>query len=173
MKSLSQFICEKNELVTVIANELKKNGYNQTKASVKYRSLTWDSAIEITVKDLKIELESIEKIVKKFEKVRWDDKAQEILTGGNTYIDVKYDEKLVIAEKNRLKSLIKDTIDKMKANEGNWIKLKNGLELSLPKGYFGSEDLVYCYKWKGKTFMNNRDKGFIKPLWLLLFRTGL
>ena len=59
----------------------------------------------------------------------------------------------------------------MKANTGRWVTLKNGLELSLPKNYYGSEDLSYNYRLKNKEY-GPRDKDFIRPLWRLLYKTG-
>lgn len=172
MQTFSQFLSEKDELVATIEAELKKAGYNRTKVTVRYRRITHDRGIQITIKDLNINKQDIEKIVKKYEKIDWDEINGEILAGGNTYIDIEYDQKIVDAEKNRLKPIINKAITDMKANLGGWIELKNGLKLSLPKGYFGDENLVYSYEWKRKMYTPNK-KDFIRPLWLLLYKTGL
>lgn len=75
--------------VQAVRNTLKSKGYNNRKISV-----TNDGAIWVTVKDLSIKLDDIEKLVKKHEHYYTDEITGEILQGGNTFIFVQYDYRL-------------------------------------------------------------------------------
>ena len=164
-------LSEKDDLVSAITAELKKNGYNRNKCSVRYRSLTMDRAIVITIYDLNIAQETIEKIVKKFEHLSYDAGTGEILTGGNTYIDINYDGKQMgkITGTKEYRNLVQA----LENNAGKWLQLGSDLRIKLPAGYhggYGSPNLVYEYEWKGKKY-GPRDKDFIKPLGRLLYVT--
>lgn len=77
------------ETTQAVRNALKSNGYNNRKVSV-----TNDGAIWVTVKDLDINIDDIEKLVKKYEHYYTDEITGEILQGGNTFIFVQYDYRL-------------------------------------------------------------------------------
>ena len=96
----------------VIREELKKVGYNNKLISVKTK-LGMEETIKITIKDTSISIKEIEEIANKHKSVRYDDNMQEqILAGGNTFIDISYDYKIMNkSSKNyfdRCKNIIED-----------------------------------------------------------------
>lgn len=74
-----------------IREEIKKLGYNTKQVSVRSRYCGYSDATDITVKDLNCDIKAIEKACTKFESIDYDQYSGEILSGGNTYISVKWD----------------------------------------------------------------------------------
>jgi hypothetical protein len=87
---------------TDLAKEIRKLlkeelGYNSRQVGVRNRQGGYSTCIRVTVKDLNIPLEPIEKLTEQFEYYQRDYATQEILCGGNTFIDVSYDWRLEYA----------------------------------------------------------------------------
>ena len=80
------------ELGIEIRKLLKANGYNTKDISVRVRGSRYDTSVSITVKDLAINMNDVEKLVSdKFERIRYCEASGEILNGCNTYVNVRYD----------------------------------------------------------------------------------
>lgn len=177
MKSFRQYFetrCvteAKDELADMIRQSLKKAGYKvPSQISVRKRSA---SAYDVEIKSLDIDKDEIEKIVKKFEDIDRDERTGEILSGGNTYVFVSYDYGMMNKERERLRKLEEETIQKCLANNGKYVKLGKGLEISIftdddetvmPGGLFR-----YIYKLNGKEY---HVKNGIFPVWRALAKAG-
>ena len=83
------------ERTQAIKAELKKAGYGTKQVSIRSRYCGYSDATDITVKDLNCNIEKIRKICEKFEKIDYDKYSGEILAGGNTYISVQWDWKVI------------------------------------------------------------------------------
>lgn len=73
------------DIATKIRQRLKSLGY-----SSKQISVTSKNAINITIKDLTIELEKIKQIGDKYREVDYCQASGEILSGGNTFVFTQY-----------------------------------------------------------------------------------
>lgn len=51
----------------------------------------YEKVITVTIKDTNINIDDVEKIARPFEIIDYDERCQEILQGGNTFVDVRYD----------------------------------------------------------------------------------
>lgn len=79
------------ELGNIIRKELKDHGYTSKDVSVKVRSALYDTAVNVTVKNLLVRLSEVEKVARKFSKVEYDQASGEILAGCNVYVHCQYD----------------------------------------------------------------------------------
>lgn len=79
------------ERLTALRKELKEHGYNNRRVSVRYDGY----AIWVTVKAFDIDKKEIENIAMKYENYSCDERTGEILSGGNTFVFVDYDYRLV------------------------------------------------------------------------------
>ena len=106
----------RNETAKEIRRIIKeKFGYNSRKVSVRTRS----GEINITVKDLSIPVKPIEEEAKKFQSIRRDEITQEILLGGNTYVNVGYDHNLIQEAKDARLEEAKSIIEEHKDLDSN------------------------------------------------------
>ena len=177
MKSFRQYFetrCvteAKDELADMIRQALKKAGYKvPSQISVRKRST---SAYVVEIKSLDIDKDEIEKIVRKYENISYDERTGEILAGGNTYVFVSYDYDVEHKERERLRKLEEETIQKCLNDEGRYVKLGKGLEICIPSGY--NETVMpdglfgYIYKLNGKEY---HAKNGIFPVWRVLAKAG-
>lgn len=74
-----------------IRQELKENGYNSRRVSVKSRNGRYDTSIEIIIKDITIPASAIHTITDKHESISYCEASGEILQGCNTFILISYD----------------------------------------------------------------------------------
>lgn len=81
-----------NERLAAIRKELKEHGYNNRRVGVRFSGY---SAIYVTIKELAIDKKEIENIAMKYESYSRDERTGEILSGGNTFVFVDYDYRLV------------------------------------------------------------------------------
>ena len=79
------------ELSQAIRKVIKNSGYNTRDFSIRVRDSLYDTAVNVKIKNPKIRKSEIEKILKKFESIDYDEKTCEILAGGNVYIFVNYE----------------------------------------------------------------------------------
>lgn len=68
---------------------LKSAGYNGRKVSVRHDHYSMGSTVHVTIRDHQISRRTIEAICEPFSSVRRDEQG-EILSGGNTFVDVAY-----------------------------------------------------------------------------------
>lgn len=79
------------ERLAAIRKELKEHGYNNRRVGVSYDGY----AIRLNIKELAIDKKEIENIAMKYENYSRDERTGEILSGGNTFVFVDYDYRLV------------------------------------------------------------------------------
>tara|TARA_R110002020_G_scaffold90534_30_gene220532 strand:+ start:2404 stop:2667 length:264 start_codon:yes stop_codon:yes gene_type:complete len=79
------------ELAKQIRQDIKKHlGYSSRQVSVRGEYCGHSECVRITAKSLDIPLEPLEQLTAKHESFQRDYATGEILSGGNTYIDVSY-----------------------------------------------------------------------------------
>lgn len=122
------------EKAAAIRKELKKQlGVTSRQVSVRSRNAGYDEAIDVTIKDLKVNKKKIEEIAKRYEYITRCEYSGEILAGGNTYVFVRLDyDALRIAKEELLetaKKIIDDNKDLLGKNEGKTIAENGDLEI--------------------------------------------
>jgi hypothetical protein len=80
----------RNEKTAAIRAELKKRGWNSRQVSVRGENCTYSSAIRVVVKDPQVPLSVVRRIAEQHERVRRCEITHDILSGGNTFVDVEY-----------------------------------------------------------------------------------
>ena len=78
------------EMSAVICAELKAAGIPKKAYSIRCRYCGYSQSIDVSVKDLSVNLDRVKRVVDKYSHVRWDEHCGEILSGGNTFVDVEY-----------------------------------------------------------------------------------
>lgn len=96
---------------------LKAAGFNTRQVSVKDRNY---GDIKVTVRDVTVPLSVVAELVKSHENVRRDESTGETLCGGNTYVEVRYDETLVEPVAAAVAALIRS------AKAGHRVQLAGG-----------------------------------------------
>ena len=111
---------------------LKERGWNSRKVSVRGGRLTYSGEVRVTIKDPAVPYHEVEKLAKGFEKIDRDHLSGEILSGGNTYVDVNLSESVVrVLEVRHLEALtaavakidgnsIIDVTENVGVSFGNW-----------------------------------------------------
>ena len=95
-----------------IRAELKEMGIKRGQVSVRTGRGGYETAIYITVKDTSLSVSAIEKKANKFQKVRYCERSQEMLAGGNTFIFVNYERPMnPTEEQEKIILSFKDSID--------------------------------------------------------------
>lgn len=84
------------ELKKEMYDELSKNGIEKNQVSISIRGSMYDDIIRVTIQDIRLNIETVESILKHHEEIRWDDHCQEILQGCNTFIDFKYNNDKIV-----------------------------------------------------------------------------
>lgn len=90
---------------------LKQHGIDSSKISIKRENCGYSESYHIKIKDITIDKNEVENILKKFEYYTRDEKTCEILEGGNTYIFVEYDYNTLNEANNQYNNLIIDLIN--------------------------------------------------------------
>lgn len=70
---------------------LKAAGFDTRKISVTSSYPGYEEVVNVQIKNVFINLEAIEAIAYKFREVAYDERCQEILAGGNTFVRVQYE----------------------------------------------------------------------------------
>jgi len=142
---------ELKEIAKNIREELKKHGITTKQVSVKSKYSGYESIINIIIKDLTINKKIIENIVKKYEKIRWDDYTNEILEGGNVFINIDFDYKVLKEKTEELIPLAQELIKKgknYKAGECITVAKKDDLIILYSPHYYNcnSPEITLCKK---------------------------
>lgn len=124
------------EKAAAIRKELKKQlGVTNRQVSVRSRNSGYDEAIDVTIKDLKVNKAKVEAIASRHEHIRRCEYSGEILAGGNTYVFVTLDYDALSAAKEELletaKKIINDNKDLLGTNEGKTIAENSDLEIEI------------------------------------------
>lgn len=111
-----------------VSEYLKDHGYNRTKVSVSKKR----DAYYCTIKDIHIEKKTIEDLVNQFERISYDEYSGEILSGGNTYVFVDYDDKLIDNIEKKYKEKALNAVKNALRNLGHYVSVGDGLEICYP-----------------------------------------
>jgi len=79
------------ELSNEIRSKLKEAGFSSKDYSIRVRDAGYSTSVDIRVKNPKVRVSEVSKIVKQFESVERDERTGDILEGGNTYVHCQYD----------------------------------------------------------------------------------
>lgn len=178
-----------DDLAKTIRNDLKKAGYKvPAQVTVKQRRGGYSTALDVVIKDLHVDFNDVSDIAQKYEEISRDVRSGEILSGGNTFIFVKYDYRAEEAAKEMYRPKVIEIIQQGLADEGRPINVGKGLEISFPLDNSSYKidirtvepwtrtvhgwpiDQSYYAEYKGKRVSNY---GKNKPLWRLLFDYGI
>ena len=79
------------EKAAEVRKQLKEIGITSKQVSVKSGYCGYDDNLNITIKDLSVNEQTVKDIAEQFEEYERDERSGEILEGGNTYIFIDYD----------------------------------------------------------------------------------
>lgn len=182
MKSLFDYINEMavDPIADNIRKDLKAKGIKVPgQVNVRTRRGGLSNAYDIIIKDLKVDADELRKIVKKYEDIDYDERTGEILSGGNTYIFIKYDDTAERDEQRRLQKTVEQLVDQAMMDKGREVKLKNGYTFGvftdtkdydadkIKKGYAEPYKHLFFVRKNGKDV--TRDFG---AMWWLLVKAG-
>ena len=123
-----------SERSKAIKAELKKLGYNSRQISVRSSDCGYSDRSEITIKDLSVDMDAVKKACLKFEKIRYDERAGEILAGCNTFIRVNYSYGVLKEATEAQLQYATDLVKKIEAGGNNRVyELKDGTEYFICK----------------------------------------
>lgn len=79
------------ELSAAVRAELKSAGIPKSAYSIRVRYCGYSTSIDVTLKDIGINIDRVTKVLLHHKHVDWDERCMEILEGGNTYAHADYD----------------------------------------------------------------------------------
>ena len=114
-----------------IKEELKDKGFNTKNISVREKSGGYSTAYYVTIKDPTIDKDEVERIAEGRESYERDYATGEILSGGNTYVFVDYDDSAFDEVAKPYEKKASEYLDKMKdVQDGYGISIKDGVWLT-------------------------------------------
>lgn len=102
------------EIAKKIREQLKVNGINNKQVSVRSGIVGFSQEVNITIKDATIKFDMVDEMAHKYESIDYDEATGEILSGGNTYIDVSFSYDVIKKEREKYIPFAKKIIDKYK-----------------------------------------------------------
>jgi len=79
----------RTEKAAQLRKELKAHGWTSRDISVRARSCTYSSAIDVVVKRADIDMGKVRELAMEYESISRCEYSGEILSGGNTYVEVR------------------------------------------------------------------------------------
>ena len=112
---------------------IKAAGIPTKRISVTTSHPGYEEVIRVTIKDTNINIDDVEKIARRFREVAIDERCQEILQGGNTFVKVRYDYNALDRAVKALEPLAADTIKRINTTPANSYKIiaPNGFIMEL------------------------------------------
>lgn len=101
-----------------ITAKIKELGYNSRQVSVRSRHAGYSSALLVTIRDASISINKIEEAIASFEKIDRCHLTGEILSGGNTFIDVEYNDEAKAKIAAPFVELVKNAMVTTSGNSG-------------------------------------------------------
>lgn len=118
------------QIAQEIRQELKKIGYTSRMVSVSSSSALYDTAVDVRVKDFEtVQINKVREIAKKYEEVDRDERSGEILSGGNTYVHVSYDQTALQAEVEKNLDVGKDIYNTIKSDANSNVSYSRAITL--------------------------------------------
>lgn len=121
-------------IAKAIRTELKTAGYNRTRVSVRADNYSMGSTVYVTIKALDVDYREVNKIARSHERVHRCSYSGDILTGGNAFVIVEYDDDLVLG---KLTAVIADRAP----------EVGSSAVVSLDLGDLGTVDLYRDTQW--------------------------
>lgn len=132
---------------TEVKKLLRENGIDTKNIRVRIRKLGYGShSVDVTVKDLSMDLTEINRIVsKKYQRIRYDEHVQgEILEGGNKFVSVSYDFDIKYEAINEELPQAEEIIKELESSsESNSKKIFENEEVEAI--YFFQDRITYLY----------------------------
>ena len=107
------------ELGAFIRGELKKIGINSRMVSTRVSDCGYSTAVDCYIKDLSVDFDTVRKIVEQVEYIRYDEYAQEILSGCNIFAHVQYDWEIIRDAKNAIREEVTAEMEKINDNRSH------------------------------------------------------
>ena len=99
-----------------IKQAIKEAGFNLRQVSVRSRRGGYDSSFCLTIRDASVSKKQIKEIALSFKSVSYCEASQEILCGGNTWVDVSASEEVLDVWAEKYEWLVKGAIEEGKDN---------------------------------------------------------
>jgi len=131
-----------------IRKVLKDAGFNSRRVSVRHEHYSMGSSLHVTIRDASIEKQEIEKLVRSFERIDRCSYTGEILSGGNTFMYIRYSAEAALARVEKIADKIQSAIDKL-PDESNTLEKVEGSNIMI--GRTGGHFTV----WGESGFMSN------------------
>lgn len=119
------------ELGSYVRAELKKIGITSRMVSVRVRPCGYSTSVDVVIKDLSVDFHLVEKTVNVVEYIRYDEYAQEILSGCNIFVNVSYDWEIMRDAKNAVFDEVKAEMEKINDNQNHKLYEEDGKEVWL------------------------------------------
>ena len=116
-----------------IRADLKAAGFKPADISVKSSFPGYEEVVNVEIKNVFISLEDVKKITRKYHEVAYDERCQEVLAGGNTFIRVRYNYESENAAISGLLPFASEIIDK----DLTAYPFPNGVGLHICADYLG------------------------------------
>lgn len=118
------------ELGAYVRAELKKVGITSRMVSTRVSDCGYSTSVDCTIKDLSVDFDTVRKIVEQVEYIRYDEYAQEILSGCNIFTHVRYDWQIMKDAKDAIRESVKAETDRMNDNSSHKLYIDdNGKEV--------------------------------------------
>jgi hypothetical protein len=104
------------ELGAFIRAELKKVGITSRMVSTRVSYCGYSTAVDCYIKDLSVDFDTVRKIVEQVEYIRYDEYAQEILSGCNIFAHVQYDWEIMRDARNAIREEVTAEMEKLNDN---------------------------------------------------------
>ncbi len=118
-----------------IRETLKAKGLSNRKVSVRADSYSMGSSVYVTVKDPSVDLAMVEEIANREESIRRCEFSGEILSGGNTYVHVRYSREAEAAIAAEYTERVKAAYDKV---DGSILEPVEGTKAMIGKDGVGN-----------------------------------
>ena len=121
------------EKAAIVRKSLKEIGITSKQVSVKSAYCGYSDKLSITIKDLTVNKETVEKVAKQFEEYERDERSGEILEGGNTYVFIDFDYQTLRSAAEEMMPKAKEifsTKSKLEPNECEAIRLDDEMVIT-------------------------------------------
>lgn len=107
-----------------LRKELKALGISNKDVSVRVSPCTYSEAMDVTIKNLSVDIRKVEELALKYERIDRDERSGEILSGGNEFVEVKYDWQILAKESKKYFSAAEGVL-KTELEQGKGITISN------------------------------------------------
>ena len=138
------------ELSMEIRGALKAAGIPKSAYSIRCSYCGYSRSIDVMITDLSVKVGRVRDVVDHYSHVRWDEHCGEILSGGNTFVDVEYSSKALDTAGEAFMDRAKDLF------HDDSLPLWEGVVIDESSRNGHDHELVY---FKGDEYVASRVKG--------------